>query len=52
MANHKNRIIRISRILDIFRVISLEFGNGKLAIEFVIELARLCFLLHNFLMVG
>lgn len=50
MANHNNRIIGISSIFGII-VISLEFGDGKLAIEFAIELERLCFLC-NCLMVG
>lgn len=52
MANHNNRIIRISNIFYIFRVVSLVFEDGKLAVEFVTELARLCLLLCNCLMVG
>lgn len=52
MANHNNITMKISRIFDIFGVVSLEFGDWKLLIGFVIELARLCFLLCNCLMVG
>lgn len=52
MANRNNIIIKISSIFDIFGVVSLEFGDGKLVTGFVIVLARLCFLLCNCLMVG
>ena len=49
MANHNNRIIRISRVFDVCRVVSLEFLVGQLAIEFVMELGSVVFLIIQLL---
>lgn len=42
MANHNKRIIRISGA----GVVSLAVGDRRLEVQFVIELARLCFSLN------
>lgn len=43
MANHNNRIIIFFSIFEIFTVVPFVFEDRKLAIEFTIEPARLCF---------
>lgn len=43
MASHNNRIIIFFSIFDVLKIVPFVFLDGKLAIKFATELARLCY---------